>query len=56
MRLFIGLVGFIMTILGVILALHLNFTVGLLITFLGVSMFWQMLPRTNQNERLRRYE
>ena len=56
MKLFIGLLGFIMTMLGVILALHLNFTVGLLITFIGVSMFWQMLPSTDQNERLRRYD
>ena len=56
MKLFIGLLGFIMTMLGVILALHLNFTIGLLITFGGVFMFGQMLPTTDSNERLRRYE
>jgi hypothetical protein len=36
--------------------LHLDFTIGLLITFLGVFMFWSMLPSTDQNERLRRYD
>ena len=51
MKLFIGLLGFIMTMLGVILALHLNFTIGLLITFGGVSMFWQMLPSTEPGWR-----
>ena len=56
MKLFIGLLGFIVTMLGVILALHLDFTIGLLITFLGVFMFWAMLPSTDQNERLRRYD
>jgi len=56
MKLFIGLLGFIMTMLGVILALHLNFNIGLLITFGGVFMFGQMLPSTDSNERLRRYE
>ena len=56
MKLLIGLSGFIITMLGVILALHLDFTVGLLVTFLGVIMFWSMLPSTDQNERLRRYE
>jgi len=56
MKLFIGLLGFIVTMLGVILALHLDFTIGLLITFLGVFMFWSMLPSTDSNERLRRYD
>ena len=56
MKLLIGLSGFIITMLGVILAFHLDFTIGLLITFLGVFMFWAMLPSTDQNERLRRYE
>tara|TARA_Y100000817_G_scaffold256789_1_gene210181 strand:+ start:369 stop:557 length:189 start_codon:yes stop_codon:yes gene_type:complete len=56
MKLLIGLSGFIITMLGVILAFHLDFTIGLLITFLGVFMFWSMLPSTDQNERLRRYE
>ena len=56
MNLLIGLSGFIITMLGVILALNLDFTIGLLVTFLGVSMFWAMLPNTDQNEKLRRYE
>ena len=56
MKLLIGLSGFIITMLGVILAFHLDFTIGLLITFLGVFMLWAMLPSTDQNERLRRYE
>jgi len=56
MKLFIGLNGFVTTMLGVILALHFDFTIGLLITFLGVFMFWAMLPSTDSNERLRRYE
>jgi len=56
MKLLIGLSGFIITMLGVILAFHLDFTVGLLITFLGVFMFWAMLPSVDQNERLRRYD
>jgi hypothetical protein len=56
MKLFIGLLGFIMKRKEIILALHLDFTIGLLITFLGVFMFWSMLPSTDQNERLRRYD
>ena len=56
MKLLIGLSGFIITMLGVILALNLDFTIGLLVTFLGVVMFWSMLPSTDQNERLRRYD
>jgi len=56
MKLLIGLSGFIITMIGVILSIHLDFTVGLLVTFLGVFMFWAMLPSTDQNERLRRYE
>ena len=56
MKLFIGLNGFVITMLGVILALHFDFTIGLLVTFFGVFMFWSMLPSTDSNERLRRYE
>ena len=41
MKLLIGLSGFVITMLGVILALHFDFTIGLLVTFLGVFMFWQ---------------
>jgi preprotein translocase subunit SecD len=56
MKLLIGLSGFVITMIGVILSYRLDFTVGLLITFFGVFMFWAMLPSTDQNERLRRYD
>ena len=56
MKLLIGLSGFVIMMIGIILSIHLDFTVGLLVTFLGVFMFWAMLPSTDQNERLRRYE
>ena len=56
MKLLIGLCGYILLMLGVILALHYDFTLGLLITASGVFMFWGMLPNVDQNERLRRYE
>ena len=56
MKLLIGLSGFITLMLGTIIALHFDFTIGLLLTFLGVFMFWAMLPSTDQNERLRRYD
>jgi len=56
MKLLIGLSGFVITMIGVILSIHLDFTIGLLVTFLGVFMFWSMLPSTDSNERLRRYE
>ena len=56
MKLLIGLSGFVITMLGVILSYRFDFTIGLLLTFLGVFMFWAMLPSTDQNERLRRYE
>jgi preprotein translocase subunit SecD len=56
MKLLIGLSGFVIMMIGVILSYRLDFTIGLLVTFLGVFMFWAMLPSTDQNERLRRYE
>jgi len=56
MKLFIGLLGYVVLFLGVILGIHFDFTIGLLVAFLGVFMFWAMLPSTDQNERLRRYE
>ena len=56
MKLLIGLSGFIITMIGVILSIHLDFTVGLLVTFLGLFMFWAMLPSTYENERLRKYD
>jgi preprotein translocase subunit SecD len=56
MKLLIGLSGFVIMMIGIILSYRLDFTIGLLVTFLGVFMFWAMLPSTDQNERLRRYE
>ena len=56
MKLLIGLSGFVIMMIGVILSYRLDFTIGLLVTFLGVFMFWAMLPSTDSNERLRRYE
>ena len=57
MKLVIGLFGYIVLMLGVILALHFDFTIGLLVSASGVFMFWAMLPQYyNQNEILRRYE
>jgi len=56
MKLLIGLFGYILLMLGFILALHFDFTIGLLVSASGVFMFWAMLPSVDQNERLRRYE
>jgi len=57
MKLVIGLFGYILLMLGFILALHFDFTIGLLVSASGVFMFWAMLPQyEDQNERLRRYE
>ena len=56
MKLLIGLSGFVFMMICVILSYRFDFTIGLLLTFLGVFMFWAMLPSTDQNERLRRYE
>ena len=56
MKLLIGLFGYVLLMLGFILALNFDFTIGLLISASGVFMFWAMLPSVDQNERLRRYE
>ena len=56
MKLLIGLCGYILLMLGVILGLHYDMTLGILIMASGVFMFWAMLPSVDQNERLRRYE
>ena len=51
MKLLIGLSGFVITMLGVILSYRFDFTIGLLLTFLGVFMFWAMLPQYNDRGR-----
>ena len=56
MKLLILLSGYVILMLGVILALHYDFILGVLISASGVFMFWAMLPSVDQNERLRRYE
>jgi len=56
MKLLIGLCGYILLMLGVVLGLHYDMTLGILIMASGVFMFWAMLPSVDQNERLRRYE
>ena len=57
MKLFIGLLGYVVLFLGVILTIHFDFTIGIIVASSGVFMFWAMLPQyDNQNERLRRYE
>ena len=56
MRLFTLLSGYVLMMLGAILAIHFDFTIGVLVSASGLFMFWAMLPSTDQNERLRRYE
>ena len=51
MKLLTGLFGYVLLMLGVILALHHDFTIRLLISFSGLFMFWGMLPTDDQNER-----
>jgi len=56
MRLFLLLIGFISAMLGTILAYRFDFTLGIILLFFGVFALWSMLPSTDENERLRRYE
>ena len=57
MKLFISLLGYVVLFLGVVLAIHFDFTIGVIVAFSGLFMFWAMLPQyDNQNDRLRRYE
>ena len=51
MKLLIGLCGYILLMIGVILALHYDFTLGVLITASGVFMFWAMLPQYDERGR-----
>ena len=51
MKLLIGLCGYILLMLGVILALHYDFNLGVLITASGVFMFWAMLPQYDERGR-----
>ena len=57
MRLFTLLSGYVLIMLGGILAIRYDFTIGVLVSASGLFMFWAMLPmHSDQNERLRRYE
>jgi Zn-dependent membrane protease YugP len=57
MRLFTLLSGYVLLMLGIILAIHFDFTIGVIVGASGLFMFWAMLPiHSDQNERLRRYE
>ena len=57
MRLLTGLFGYVLLMLGVIIAIHYELELGIIIAAGGVFMFWGMLPmHQDQNERLRRYE
>ena len=47
---------FAMVFLGVIIAIHFDMTIGLLIAGTFAVKFFFMLPSTDENERLRRYE
>jgi len=52
MRLALLLIGFVIVFLGMIVAIHADFVVGLLLTFGGCFMTFQMLPtfrRTHDN-------
>ena len=57
MRLFTLLSGYVLLMLGVILSIHFDFTIGVMVSASGLFMFWAMLPiHSDQNERLRRYD
>ena len=58
MKLLTGLFGYVLLMLGVIVAIHYELELGIVIAAGGVVMFWLMLPMYNndENERLRRYE
>jgi hypothetical protein len=51
MKLLIGLFGYVLLMLGVILALHHDFILGVLITASGFFMFWGMLPQYDERGR-----
>jgi len=51
MKLLIGLFGYVLLMLGFILALNFDFTIGLLISASGVFMFWAMLPQYDDRGR-----
>ena len=42
--------------LGIVIAIHFDMTIGLLIAGTFAVKFFFMLPSTDENERLRRYD
>jgi len=50
MRLFLLLFGFILCMLGIILAYRVDFTIGVILLFWGLFSFWAMLPSTKENK------
>ena len=51
MKLLIGLCGYILLMLGTILAIHYDFTIGVLVSASGLFMFWAMLPQYDERGR-----
>ncbi len=47
---------FAMVFLGVVIAIHFDMTIGLILAGTFAVKFFFMLPSTDENERLRRYE
>ena len=47
---------FAMVFLGVIIAIHFDMTLGLILAGTFAVKFFFMLPSTDENERLRRYD
>jgi len=47
---------FVMIFLGVVLAIHFDFWIGVAIAITFGFKWWFMLPQVDSNERLRRYE
>ena len=53
MRLFTLLSGYVLIMLGTILAIHYDFTIGVLVSASGLFMFWAMLPmHEDRHDRL----
>jgi len=53
MRLFTLLSGYVLIMLGTILAVHYDFTIGVLVSASGLFMFWAMLPmHEDRHDRL----
>ena len=44
MKLFLMLFGFVCLNLGIILAMHIDTTIGLIVSAYGLCTFWLMLP------------